>query len=56
MADTSEKKVLLNVEIKNNEAIKAIADLKASGEFNTLYKKWFNTDAPADMPVVLEFK
>ena len=38
------------------EINKAIADLKASGEFNTLYKKWFNTDAPADMPVVLEFK
>jgi len=35
---------------------KAIADMKADGEFNTLYKKWFNVDAPADMPVVLEFK
>mgnify|MGYP000627182317 CR=1 FL=1 len=35
---------------------KAIADMKADGEFNTLYKKWFNVDAPTDMPVVLEFK
>ena len=35
---------------------KAIADMKADGEFNTLYKKWFNVDTPADMPVVLEFK
>ena len=35
---------------------KAIADMKADGEFNTLYKKWFNVDAPADMPVVLDFK
>ena len=35
---------------------KAIADMKADGEFNTLYKKWFNMDAPKDMPVVLEFK
>ena len=35
---------------------KAIADMKADGEFNTLYKKWFNVDAPADMPVVVEFK
>ena len=38
------------------EINKAIADMKADGEFNTLYKKWFNVDAPADMPVVLEFK
>ena len=46
---------------KDNKALqeeinKAIADMKADGEFNTLYKKWFNVDAPADMPVVLEFK
>lgn len=39
------------------EAInKAIADMKHDGEFNELYKKWFNVDAPVDMPVVLEFK
>ena len=38
------------------EINKAIADMKADGEFNTLYKKWFNVDTPADMPVVLEFK
>ncbi len=46
---------------KDNKALqeeinKAIADMKADGEFNTLYKKWFNVDAPADMPVVLDFK
>ena len=46
---------------KDNKALqeeinKAIADMKADGEFNTLYKKWFNVDAPADMPVVVEFK
>ena len=46
---------------KDNKALqeeinKAIADMKADGEFNTLYKKWFNVDTPADMPVVLEFK
>ena len=46
---------------KDNKALqeeinKAIADMKADGEFNTLYKKWFNVDAPTDMPVVLEFK
>jgi len=46
---------------KDNKALqeeinKAIADMKTDGEFNTLYKKWFNVDAPADMPVVLEFK
>lgn len=46
---------------KDNKALqeqinKAIADMKADGEFNTLYKKWFNVDAPADMPIVLDFK
>ena len=46
---------------KDNKALqeeinKAIADMKADGEFNTLYKKWFNVDAPTDMLVVLEFK
>lgn len=32
------------------EVNKALAEMKKSGEFNTIYKKWFNTDAPADMP------
>lgn len=46
---------------KDNKALqeeinKAIADMKADGEFNSLYKKWFNVDAPADMPVVIDFK
>lgn len=36
------------------EVDKAIADLKASGEFNTLYKKWFKQDAPT-MPEQLTF-
>lgn len=29
---------------------KAIAELKASGEFNKIYQKWFKQDASADMP------
>ncbi|PQL18993.1 basic amino acid ABC transporter substrate-binding protein [Veillonella denticariosi JCM 15641] len=46
---------------KDNKALqeqinKAIEEMKADGEFNALYKKWFNVDAPADMPVVVDFK
>ncbi len=33
------------------EINKAIADLKASGEFDKIYQKWFNQNAPTDMPV-----
>ena len=30
----------------------SIDKLKADGTFNTIYKKWFGTDAPADHPSV----
>lgn len=56
----SEKKEYFGLAMnKENTALKAevdkaIADLKASGEFNTLYKKWFHQDAP-NMPAQATF-
>ena len=37
--------------------LKIICDIDGIvADFMGHYKKWFNVDAPTDMPVVLEFK